>query len=225
MQGIVQRLQVRIQFLLHVAWKKTQSFSGLHSRSCQDQFLDFSVFQCSYSQSDGCIGLAGAGRTEGEDKVVLVVFVHQPALVSGLGSDYPSLIAVDYIVGVIAFQGFLFLHFTGVGLVVQEPVQLAVAQDVAFRNSINDGLQTLFQHVDFPGISFYSYFGASGQDFHIGKVVPDLFQKLVVCSVYVHGIYAVYDYGLLSLVRLTHLQTAILIYCRCLSFSCNCIRS
>ena len=84
-QGIVQGLEVGVQLLLHVAGQESQSLAGLHCRAGEYQFLHLFVLQGSDGQCDGRVCLACACRAEGEDKVVLIVFVHQPALVAGAG--------------------------------------------------------------------------------------------------------------------------------------------
>ena len=86
-QGIVEGLEVRVQLLLHVAGQESQSLAGLHCRAGEYQFLYLFVLQGSDGQCDGRVRLACACRAEGEDKVVLIVFVHQPALVAGAGLD------------------------------------------------------------------------------------------------------------------------------------------
>ena len=87
LQGIVQRLQVGVDFILHVAWQETQFLTRLHGRAAQDDFFDFLVLQCPYCQCNGGIGLTRTGGTDGKNHVILFKLLHQFQLVLASGDD------------------------------------------------------------------------------------------------------------------------------------------
>ena len=69
-QRVVDRAQVGIDLVAHVARQEAQPFAGLDRRPRQDQALDGAPFQQRDRVADREPGLAGAGRTFGEDEFV-----------------------------------------------------------------------------------------------------------------------------------------------------------
>ena len=69
-QRIVQRAQVRIDFLRQVAGQKAQSFSRFYGGTHQYDALNRIALQRIHGRSHGEIGLAGAGRADAERDVV-----------------------------------------------------------------------------------------------------------------------------------------------------------
>jgi len=65
-EGIIERAQIGIDFLAHVAGKKAEAFAGLDRRPRQDQPVDRTGDQLLDGLGNGQIGLAAAGRTERE---------------------------------------------------------------------------------------------------------------------------------------------------------------
>ena len=72
-ESVVQWLEVRIQLVFQVSGQESQPFTGLDGRTGQDDPLYLTVFQRPDSQSDRYVGLAGAGRADGKDEVVLEI--------------------------------------------------------------------------------------------------------------------------------------------------------
>ncbi len=81
LQGIVERLQIGVNLVPHVAWQKAQLLASLHSRATQDNLPDFLIFQGTYRQGNRHIRLARPGRTHRKQHVILVVGIHQRLLV------------------------------------------------------------------------------------------------------------------------------------------------
>ena len=69
-EGVVDRPQVGIDLLAHVAGQKAEPLAGLHRRARQDQPFDLPLLQQRDRVADRKPGLAGAGRTFGEDEFV-----------------------------------------------------------------------------------------------------------------------------------------------------------
>ena len=86
-QRVVQRLQIRIEFLLHVAGQEAQLLAGLDGRARQNDTLDLPVAQRADGQRDGRIRLARAGRPDGEKQVVPLGEPQQPLLIDRPGPD------------------------------------------------------------------------------------------------------------------------------------------
>ena len=71
-QGVVQRPQIRIDFLREVARQKTEPLAGFDGRPDQDDALDRVALERIDGAGDGEIGLAGAGGTDAEGDVVFL---------------------------------------------------------------------------------------------------------------------------------------------------------
>ena len=94
-QRVVQRLQVGVQLLLHVAGQETQLLARLDGRTREDDAPHLPLLQRADGQRDGRIGLARAGRPHGEQQVVPVVEFDEPLLVDRPGADDRAVVAVD----------------------------------------------------------------------------------------------------------------------------------
>ena len=69
-KGVVDRPQVRIDLLAHVARQKAEPLAGLHGRPRQDQAFDLPLLEKRDRMADRKPGLARSGRTFGEDEFV-----------------------------------------------------------------------------------------------------------------------------------------------------------
>lgn len=94
-ERIVQRLQIGIELLLHVARQETQLLARLDRRTRQNNPLDMLFLQGSHRQGDGRIGLARTRRTDGQQQVVAVVRLHQLELIDRAGPDDRAVVAID----------------------------------------------------------------------------------------------------------------------------------
>ena len=74
-QHVVKRIedrpQIRIDLVAQIARQETQPFAGLDSRAREDNALDAPAHQQIDRGGDRKIGLAGAGRSQSEDQLVL----------------------------------------------------------------------------------------------------------------------------------------------------------
>jgi len=90
MQGIIERLEIGIKFVLHVPGQEAQPFSCLDGRAGEHDLLNLVVLQSPDSQSDGSICFPGAGRTFGNDKIIAGILFHKLKLVDSACPDRPS---------------------------------------------------------------------------------------------------------------------------------------
>ena len=72
LQRVVDRAQIGIDLLAHVAGQKAEPLAGLDRGARQDQPLDDALFEQRNGMADRQPGLAGAGRPFGEDEFVLL---------------------------------------------------------------------------------------------------------------------------------------------------------
>jgi hypothetical protein len=72
MQRVVDRPQIGIDLVAHVAGQEAEALAGLHRGTRQDEPLDHALLQQRYRVADGEPGLAGAGRPFGEDEFVML---------------------------------------------------------------------------------------------------------------------------------------------------------
>ena len=70
-QGVVERSQVRVDLLLHVAGQEPQPLAGLHRRPRQHDALDLAGQKQRHPHGDSKVGLAAAGRTQRKHHVTL----------------------------------------------------------------------------------------------------------------------------------------------------------
>lgn len=94
-ERIVQRLQIGIELLLHVARQETQLLARFDGRTRQDDPLDVFFFQSPHRQGDGRIGLARTCGADGQQQVVAVVGLHQLELIDRAGPDDRAVVAID----------------------------------------------------------------------------------------------------------------------------------
>jgi hypothetical protein len=69
-QGVVERPQIRIDLLAHVAGKEAEALACLNRRARQDQPVASAAFETDGRERHREISLAGAGGTGGEDEVI-----------------------------------------------------------------------------------------------------------------------------------------------------------
>ena len=111
---VVKRLEVGVDFVLHVAWQESEFFSGLDCRAREDNLAHLTVFQRSDSQGNGYVGLACTGGAEGKCEVVVDKCVDEFLLVGVACGDRLSVDAVDdYVVAFHLFRGVAFLRCRG----------------------------------------------------------------------------------------------------------------
>ena len=71
-ERVVERAQVGIDLLPHVAGQEAEPLARLDRRPRQDQPLDLALLEQRHGVADREIGLAGAGGAHGEDQLVLL---------------------------------------------------------------------------------------------------------------------------------------------------------
>lgn len=87
LQRIVERLQVRVYLVFHVAGKETEFLTRLHGRAGKDYLAAQLVFKRVHGKGYRDIGLARSRRTEREREVILCETPHHPCLV-GVARSY-----------------------------------------------------------------------------------------------------------------------------------------
>ena len=87
LEGVIERLQIRVYFLLHVSRKETEFLSGFDGGSGENDTSYFFVFESPYGECDCRISLTGSGRSDGEEKIVLLVRIDKCLLVERAGID------------------------------------------------------------------------------------------------------------------------------------------
>ena len=94
-ERVVERLEVGVEFLAHIARKESEVFARLDSRASEDNATHLAVLESTDGESDGSIGLTRARRTDGKDHIVVSDSVHKAALVGSLSTDEDAVAAVD----------------------------------------------------------------------------------------------------------------------------------
>lgn len=94
-EGIVERLQIGVDFLLHVARKETEFLAGFYGRAGKDDLADLLVLEGAYGERDGYVRLARTGRTDGEEQVGCVVVAQELLLIGRAGKNRLTVGAVE----------------------------------------------------------------------------------------------------------------------------------
>jgi hypothetical protein len=79
-ERVVERPQIGGQLVLHVAGQVADRLAGLDGGARQHNAADLAGLQGFDGLGDGDVGLAGAGRAQGHDQVLVVDGLHQPRL-------------------------------------------------------------------------------------------------------------------------------------------------
>ena len=90
-ERVVDRTQIGIDLLAHVARQEAEPLAGLDRRTGQDEALRLALLQERDGVADGEPGLAGAGRPFGEDELVLLQELDVEVLGRVAGADGPRL--------------------------------------------------------------------------------------------------------------------------------------
>ena len=93
-QRIVERLEVWVNFVFHIARQETEFFAGFYGWSREDDFLDGFLLEGLYGKGDAEVGLAGTGWSYGKYHVVLFVSIYQLLLVFAAALDRSAADAV-----------------------------------------------------------------------------------------------------------------------------------
>ena len=86
-ERVIERAQIRIDLLLHVAGQEAQPLAGLDRRPRQHDALDHAALQQHRRMGDREIGLAGAGRPDAEHQLGPLQRAHIGVLVERAGID------------------------------------------------------------------------------------------------------------------------------------------
>ncbi len=70
LEGIVERLQVRVDFVFHIAGQEAEFLTGLHGRAREDDFAHLAVLEGSHCQGYGDVCFARTGGAECKGEVV-----------------------------------------------------------------------------------------------------------------------------------------------------------
>src|SRR5260221_9612516 len=84
-EGVIQRPEVGIHLLGHVARQESQLLAGLDRRSAENDPIDLLLGQMADGGCDRQVGLAGAGGADGEDQIMIAHRVEIQLLVGTLG--------------------------------------------------------------------------------------------------------------------------------------------
>ena len=175
-EGVVQGLEIGIELVLEVARQEAEAFACFDGRAGEDDPLDFPVLKGAYGEGDGDVGLAGAGRTNGEYQVVVKICLDHLLLGEVAGAYGLAVRAV---------------HDDGVA-VEAEAVRRGLA--VEYVLDIVDGqvhlaVTPLYQFVELHFEVFDTGFlpvqddlVAARDDFQLGVVGAELLQDLVARS-------------------------------------------
>lgn len=93
-QGIVKGLEVRINFFFKVIGEEVQVFICFNGWFCKDDFFDYLVFKCFYSQGYSSIGFVCVSGINSEDYIICFVCFNELFLVVGFGFDLLFVMAV-----------------------------------------------------------------------------------------------------------------------------------
>ena len=88
-KGVVEWAQVRVYLFLEGAGEEAEALTGLDRRAHEHDAADFFGVQGGHGHGDGQVGLAGAGRADAEDHVVLLDGLDVFALIDGARLDGP----------------------------------------------------------------------------------------------------------------------------------------
>ena len=77
LQGIVERLQVRIEFVFHLSGQESQLLTRFHRRTAQDNLAHFLILQGFHGKGNGHKGFSRSGRTRRKDQVVFLECLDQ----------------------------------------------------------------------------------------------------------------------------------------------------
>ena len=92
-EGVVERSEIRVDLIFHVAGEKTEFFAGLDGWTGEYDSFAGSVFESGDSEGDGNVGLAGAGGAEGECKVIFLIGTHHAYLIGIARGDRSARLA------------------------------------------------------------------------------------------------------------------------------------
>ena len=98
-ERVVDRAQVGIDLLAHVAGQEAEPLAGLDRRARQDQALGLALLEERDRVADGEPGLAGAGRALGEDELVLLERLDVGVLRGVAGAHRAALAGRDLVEG------------------------------------------------------------------------------------------------------------------------------
>ena len=126
LKGIIQRLQVWVNLVAHVTWKKTEFLTCLHCRTAKYNLPYLTVLQCFYCKCDCRVSLSCSCRAHGKNHIVLLEFLDKPALVLGAWVYRASVDVVDNDIAVAAFVTLLAVYCINYCLFVQTVVFVAI---------------------------------------------------------------------------------------------------
>ena len=134
-QCVVERLQIGVDLVLHVAGQKAQLLASLDGRTRQDNLLGVLLLHSLYGEGYTEIGFAGTGRSHGEYHVVLVERVYQKLLVFRTALDRSARERIDHNI----------LHGIGLGRLALDDVEyVLIVQTVIFQNMFSYGFNIFF---------------------------------------------------------------------------------
>ena len=182
---VVERLQVGVDFLLHVARQETQLLAGLHSRARENDLAHLLVLERPHGQCHCQIGLARAGRAQGKGEVVFAEGFHQQLLVGGAARDGLAVHAIhDHVV-----------HLELLGRLALDGVEYHVFGELVVLEAI--GLKLLYLVLEVSCFLIVAYHGdhaAAGSHAQLGKEVAYELDIGVVHPVENHWVNAVDQY-------------------------------
>ena len=95
LEGVVKRLEIRVDLIFHVAGEEAEFLAGLDGGAGEDKSAAFLVFQGSDSEGDCDVGFSRSGGAEGKRKVVFAEGFHHFSLIGVAGGDRAAVLAVD----------------------------------------------------------------------------------------------------------------------------------
>ena len=156
---IVERLQIGVDLLFHVARKESQLLTGFNGRTRKDDFLGGLLLQSPHGKRNREIGLSRSGRTYRKHHVVLLESVDEPLLVLRAALDGTPRKAI-------AHHSF---HGVGLSLLAVHDVDDVFFRDgVVFQHMAAHVFDLLLESLHFPAVAKNAYHVVSCDDTEFG---------------------------------------------------------
>ena len=131
LQGIIERLQIGIEFILHLTRQKAQFLTSLNSRTRKYNLAYLLIFQGSHGKSDGNVSFPRTSRAKGEAQIVLGEGINESLLILSSCGDRLAVHAIDNqavlfllhrALTIVETQDHLFVEFVVFVAIVDQPI-------------------------------------------------------------------------------------------------------
>jgi len=180
-EGIVEGLQIRVQFVFEVSGEEAQALAGFYRGAGEDDAFDFPVFERPYGKGDGHVGFTGSGGANREDEVVVKIGLHQLLLGFSAGADGLAVRAI---------------HNDGVA-VQAEAVRAVAGEDILYvvHGEIHLVMAPFHQlgkaDVELCNVAFLAFqdeFVAAGNYFKMGEIRAEFAQDSIASTINFYGV-------------------------------------